>query len=231
MNERTVLVVDDEPNIVRALKPTLDAVGYRVSVADTAQTALATLASEGADVVLLDLGLPDLDGKVVISRIREWSDVPIVVLSARDIENEKIDALDLGADDYINKPFAVGELLARLRAVLRGRDRRFTSQATLQAGELHIDFALRKVMLFEDEVRLTPREYALLLVLARHAGRLVTRKQISTAVWGQDDVDPQFVRVLVGQLRSKIEEEPAKPRLIVTEPNLGYRLMLEEPAE
>lgn len=226
-----VLLVDDEPQLIRALTPALGAAGYDVSVADCGQAALAHLAGEGCDAVILDLGLPDLDGKAVISRIREWSEVPIVVLSARDIEQEKIAALDLGADDFVNKPFAVGELLARLRAAMRGRERRFSARAKFKAGDLEVNFADRRVFLQGDEVRLTPREYDLVRALARYAGRIVTHRQLMAAVWGPDaTVDAQFVRVLVGQVRQKIEEEPAAPRILLTEPGLGYRLMPEDEA-
>lgn len=226
-----ILLVDDEPQLIRALTPALGAAGYEVSVADCGQAALAHMAGEGCDAVILDLGLPDLDGKAVISRIREWSEVPIVVLSARDIEQEKIAALDLGADDFVNKPFAVGELLARLRAAMRGRERRFSARARFKAGDLEINFADRRVFLQGDEVRLTPREYDLVRALARYAGRIVTHRQLMAAVWGPDaTVDAQFVRVLVGQVRQKIEEEPAAPRILLTEPGLGYRLMPEDEA-
>lgn len=226
-----LLVVDDEPQLLRAVTPALLAAGYRVTTAENGAQALALLAGEGCDAVILDLGLPDMDGKEVIQRMREWSEAPIVVLSARDIEHEKIEALDLGADDFVNKPFAIGELMARLRAALRGRDRRFSASAQLFAGELHIDFAARRVALQGDEVRLTPREYDLLRTLARHAGQVVTHRQIMAAVWGPGaKIDAQFVRVLVGQLRQKIEEEPSAPRILTTEPGVGYRLMIEEDA-
>lgn len=226
-----LLVVDDEPQLLRAVTPALLAAGYRVTTAENGAQALALLAGEGCDAVILDLGLPDMDGKEVIQRMREWSEAPIVVLSARDIEHEKIEALDLGADDFVNKPFAIGELMARLRAALRGRDRRFSASAQLFAGELHIDFATRRVALQGDEVRLTPREYDLLRTLARHAGQVVTHRQIMAAVWGPAArIDAQFVRVLVGQLRQKIEEEPSAPRILTTEPGVGYRLMIEEDA-
>lgn len=227
MTHLDVLLVDDEPQLVRALRPALVAGGYNVTVAENGQDALQRMATEGAGVVLLDLGLPDMDGAVVIERIRAWSDVPIVVLSARDNERQKIEALDLGADDYVSKPFAVGELLARLRAVQRGRDRRFDSGAKVSTQGLEIDFAARRVTLYGDEVKLTAREFALLRVLARHVGRVVSRQQIIAAVWGadrEDDVDPQFLRVLVSQLRSKIEEDASTPKLVLTEAGLGYRL-------
>ena len=224
-----VLLVDDEPQLVRALTPALSAAGYEVSVASSGAAALTHLAGEGCDAVILDLGLPDLDGKTVIGRIREWSEVPIVVLSARDIEQEKIAALDLGADDFVNKPFAVGELLARLRAAMRGRERRFAARAQFKAGDLEINFADRRVLIQGQDIRLTVREYDLLRALARYAGRVVTHRQLTAAVWGgQAQVEAQFVRVLVGQLRQKIEEEPASPRIVLTEPGLGYRLIPED---
>jgi two-component system KDP operon response regulator KdpE len=224
-----ILLVDDEPQMIRVLTPVLTTMGYEVSVADTGAGALARLAKDGCDAVILDLGLPDVDGKTVIRQIREWSEVPILVLSARDIEQEKIAALDFGADDFVNKPFAVGEFLARLRATLRGRERRFSSRSRFLAGPLEIDFAARHVMVDGDEVRLTPREYDLLKTLARHAGRVVTHRQLIAAVWGPDtQADAQFVRVLVGQLRQKLEHNPADPRIVLTEPALGYRLIPED---
>ena len=224
-----VLIVDDEPQLVRALMPAVAAAGYGVTVAATGKAALEILATDGCDIVVLDLGLPDMDGKSVISRIREWSNVPIVVLSARDIEEEKVAALDLGADDFINKPFAVGELLARLRAALRGREKRFSDRTRFKAGDLEINFADRKVFLQGGEIRLTPREYDLLYTVARHAGRVVTHRQIMTSIRGVGaPMDPQFVRVLVGQLRQKLESDAASPRILLTEPGLGYRLIPED---
>lgn len=226
---RRLLIVDDEPQILRALTPALQAAGYVVETSASAAEALSVLAAEPCDAILLDLGLPDMDGKEVIARVREWSDAPIIVLSARDVESEKIAALDAGADDYVNKPVAMGELLARLRAAQRGRDRRFSSQARVRAGDLEVDFPQRRVTIQGEQVHLTPREYDLLRVLARHAGRVVTHRQLIAAVWGPGaQVDAQFVRVLVGQLRQKVEAEPASPRLITTEPGLGYRLAAED---
>jgi two-component system KDP operon response regulator KdpE len=223
-----LLLVDDEPQMLRILKPALTAAGYDVSTAIDGQSALARMASDGCDVVVLDLGLPDIDGKQVISRIREWSEVPIVVLSARDLEAEKIEALDLGADDFVNKPFAVGELLARLRAALRGRQYRFDANASFTAGDLEVNFATRRVFVMGEEVRLTPREYDLVRTLARHAGRVLTHRQLVASVWGpESQVDAPFVRVLVAQVRQKIEREPATPRIILTEPGIGYRLATE----
>jgi two-component system KDP operon response regulator KdpE len=220
-----LLIVDDEPQIVRALTPALAAAGFEVSAATGGEQALAALASEPFDVLILDLGLPDIDGKEVILRIREWSDAPIIVLSARDLESEKIAALDLGADDFVNKPVGVGELLARIRAVMRGRERRFVAQPKFRFGALEINFPARRVLIDGEEARLTPREYQLLRILARHAGQVVTHRQIVTAVWGTDsNADAQFARVLVAQLRQKLESDPSNPRLVLTEPGVGYRL-------
>lgn len=226
-----LLVVDDEPQILRALGPALHAAGYGVETAESGAEALSRMAAEPCDVVILDLGLPDMDGKEVIARMREWTEAPILVLSARDLESEKIAALDLGADDFVNKPVGVGELLARIRASLRGRERRFGSHSTLRTGALEVDFAKRRVAVEGEEVRLTPREYDLLRVLARNSGRVVTHKQLIAAIWGPGaQVDAQFVRVLVGQLRQKIEAEPSTPRLVLTEAGIGYRLRAEEGA-
>ncbi|WP_374468994.1 response regulator transcription factor [Phenylobacterium sp.] len=224
-----LLLVDDEPQILRALKPALAAAGYGVEAVESGEAALALMAADPCDAVILDLGLPDMDGKQVIERLREWSDAPVIVLSARDLEDEKIAALDLGADDFVNKPVGVGELLARVRASLRGRERRFAAQAVFRSGDLELDFALRRVRIMGEEVKLTPREYDLLRTLARHAGRVVTHRQVITAVWGAGaQVDTQFVRVLVGQLRQKLEREPSSPRLVLTEPGVGYRLKTED---
>lgn len=229
MRHAHLLLVDDEQQILRALRPALVAAGYEVATAETGGEALSHLAGEACDVVVLDLGLPDMDGKDVISRIREWSEVPILVLSARDLEHEKIAALDQGADDFINKPFGVGELLARIRASLRGRERRFSANAVFRSGDLHVNFATRQVAVLGEEVRLTPREYDLLKTLARYGGRVVTHRQLIAAVWGPTaQVDAQFVRVLVAQLRQKIEEDPSTPRILLTEPGVGYRLTPED---
>lgn len=220
-----MLLVEDEPHIVKSLTPALLAEGYEVTSAERGSDALAALASEGFDVILLDLGLPDMDGKNVIERIREWSEVPILVLSARHNEEEKIAALDLGADDYVNKPFAMGELMARLRAVLRGRDRRFSSRSLFIAGPLAIDFSARAVRVEDETIQVTPREYDLLRTLARHAGRVVTHRQLITAIWkGAETADVQTLRVLVSQLRQKIEEDATRPRVVLTEQGIGYRM-------
>jgi two-component system KDP operon response regulator KdpE len=224
-----LLIVDDEPQIIRALTPALAAAGYQVSSADSGGAALSCLAAEPSDVIILDLGLPDMDGKAVIARVREWSEAPIIVLSARDLEDEKIAALDAGADDFVNKPVGVGELLARIRAALRGRERRFSARADFRSGDLEVNFATRRAEIQGEEVRLTPREYDLVRALARHAGRVVTHKQLMAAVWGPDaPVDAQFVRVLVSQVRQKIEEDPSAPRILLTEPGVGYRFPPED---
>lgn len=229
MERIRLLLVDDEPQIARSLTPALQAAGYAVEVATGGEQALMLFAADPTDVILLDLGLPDMDGKDVIARLREWSEAPIIVLSARDLEAEKVAALDLGADDYVNKPVGVSELLARIRASLRGRERRFASHSRYRTAGLEIDFALRRVTIEGDEVRLTPREYDLLRILARGGGRVITHRQVIMGVWGPAaQVDTQFVRVLVGQLRQKLEAEPSAPTLVLTEPGLGYRLTPEE---
>lgn len=225
MNPVRVLVVDDEPAIHRFMGPALAANGYEALRADTGGQALALAVNRSPDIIVLDLGLPDIDGKDVIRRLREWSDIPIVVLSARDREIEKIEALDLGADDFVNKPFGVGELMARLRAALRHRAHPKSEVSILRIGEVTIDIPRHRVARGEDEIRLTPKEFDLLAFLARHAGKVVTHRQILREVWGPaHETDTQYLRVFVGQLRGKIEQDPANPTLILTEPGVGYRL-------
>lgn len=224
-----VLVVDDEPQIQRFLKPSLIAAGYDVVTAATAAEALKAAATQSPDVILLDLGLPDLDGKEVIERIRQWSKVPIVVLSARDREAEKIAALDLGADDYINKPFGIGELMARLRAALRHADQPTANLPRLKTGDLEIDIAAHSVTRAGIPVKLTPKEFELLAMLARHAGRIVTHRQILTAVWGPAHTqDLQYLRVFIGQLRHKLKVSSQARDPIETEAGIGYRLIAPE---
>jgi two-component system KDP operon response regulator KdpE len=220
-----VLVVDDEPAILRFLKPALVANDYDVATAGTVAEATKRIASDVPDIVVLDLGLPDGDGKDVIKRVREWSDVPIVVLSARDREVEKIDALDCGADDFVNKPFGVGELLARMRTALRHRMQRNAETPVLKVGDIEIDTPRHRVTRGGAEVKLTPKEFELLSFLSRHAGRVLTHRQILTAVWGPAHTeDTQYLRVYIGHLREKIEAKPDDPRVIVTEPGVGYRV-------
>ncbi len=220
-----VLVVDDEPAIHRFLTPALVANDYDVLRAETGADALRRIAADAPDVVVLDLGLPDMDGKDVISRVREWSDVPIVVLSAREREAEKILALDRGADDFINKPFGVGELMARLRAAVRHRMQRSGEAPVVRTGGLEIDIPRHRVTRGGEELKLTPKEFDLLALLARHAGKVVLHKHILHAVWGPaHEHDTQYLRVYVGQLRQKIEQDPAEPAVVLTEPGIGYRL-------
>ena len=191
-----ILVVDDEPAILRFLRPALEANDYEVATAGTVAEAMKPIAGEKPDVVVLDLGLPDGDGKDVIRRVREWSDVPIVVLSAREREAEKIAAFDLGADDYVDKPFGVGELMARLRAALRHRLQRHDETPVLRLGELEIDNVRHRVTRAGEEIKLTRKEHELLSFLARHAGKVVTHRQILTAVWGPAHTeDTQYLRV------------------------------------
>jgi two-component system KDP operon response regulator KdpE len=223
--------VDDEPAILRFLKPALEANDYDLITAGTVAEAIKLIAANAPDIVLLDLGLPDGDGKDVICRAREWSDVPIIVLSAREREAEKIEALDLGADDYVNKPFNVGELLARMRAALRHRMQRNAETPVLRTGTVEIDAVRHRVTRNGAEVKLTPKEFELLSFLARHAGRVLTHRQILIAVWGPAHAeDTQYLRVYIGQLRQKIEEHPDDPRILLTEPGIGYRMTTAEGA-
>lgn len=219
------LIVDDEAAILRFLKPALEANDYDVLATGTVAEAVKQIAAATPDIVLLDLGLPDGDGKDVIQKVREWSDVPIIVLSAREREAEKIEALDKGADDYVNKPFNVGELLARMRTALRHRMQRKAEIPVLRIERLEIDSIRHRVTRAGADVKLTPKEFELLSFLARHAGRIVTHKQILSAVWGPAHVeDTQYLRVYIGQLRQKIEDNPDDPKIILTEPGIGYRI-------
>ena len=232
MSQSTILVVDDEPQIVKALRLSLAAAGHAVLTASSADETLRILRREPVDSMILDLGLPDRDGKAVIAEVRQWSDMPIIVLSARHLEGEKIAALDAGASDYVNKPFSMGELLARLRAALRLRQARgkvlqYRSQGS--TGGLSADFVARQVQVRGKDVHLTPKEFDLLRVLAEHVGQVVTHNQLLSALWGMGERrDSQVLRVLVGQLRQKVEAVPRMPTLILTEPGVGYRLRAEE---
>ena len=223
MSNARILVVDDEPQILRFLQPALEAAGYAVINAGTGREALRLAAAAAPDLIVLDLGLPDMDGKELLPKLRAFSATPVIVLSAREREIEKIAALDLGADDYVEKPFAIGELLARLRVALR-RTRGGEAPGAFEADGLRVDFDRRLVTRSGEPVRLTPREYDLLVILARNAGRVMTHGQLLTAIWGpahRDDV--QYLRVFVGQLRAKIERNPAEPALLRTETGVGYR--------
>ena len=222
MTGARVLLIDDERQIHRFLKPALEAAGYAVEQAETAAEGLRLAASRAPDAVLLDLGLPDQDGHEVLARLRAFSAVPVIILSARDREAEKIAALDAGADDYVEKPFGVGELLARIRAALRHRLAAQGHDGPYAAGVLEIDFERRAVRVEGRAVTLSPREYALLDLLARNAGRVMTHKQLLTAVWGPAHAgDVQYLRVYVGHLRQKLGDAGT---LLATEPGVGYRL-------
>ncbi|MDC7786330.1 response regulator [Rhodoplanes sp. TEM] len=220
-----VLVIEDEVAIRRFLRIALPSGGFAVAEADRGRTGIELAATTAPDLVLLDLGLPDMDGKAVVAAIREWSQVPILVLSVRDAEAEKIAALDAGADDYVTKPFATGELMARLRALLRSRRAGAGDSPVLQAGRLRIDLARRVVTVAGAEVKLTRKEFDVLALLARHAGRLVTHKQLLTAVWGPAHVqDTHYLRIAIGHIRDKLGDDAGAPEFVVTEPGVGYRL-------
>ena len=221
----TILVIDDETQIHRFLSPALDAAGFDPKRADSGQEGLRAIALWNPEAVVLDLGLPDMDGKDVLVRAREFYQGPILILSARDREAEKIEALDLGANDYVEKPFGVGELLARLRAALRLKAGTDQPHGPITVGDLVIDLERRLVTRAGEQVRLTPKEYDVLAQLARAAGKVLTHKDLLTAVWGAAHAtDTQYLRVVVGQLRQKLEPDPAQPRWISTEPGVGYRL-------
>ncbi|HET9317842.1 MAG TPA: response regulator [Vicinamibacteria bacterium] len=224
-----VLIVDDEPQVRRFLRASLPTQGYRLLEAETGADALREASTRGPDAVLLDLGLPDLDGVEVTRRIREWSAVPIVVLSARGQESDKIEALDAGADDYLTKPFGIGELLARLRVALRHANRTAGSEEPVfEHGDLRVDLATQRVFSRGQEVRLTRTEYRLLALLVKHAGKVLTHRQLLKDVWGPGSVnESHYLRVYMGQLRHKLEEDPARPRHLVTEIGVGYRLKVD----
>ncbi len=225
-----VLVVEDERPIRSFLRASLHDQAYRVCEVETGAAALARAAEAPPDLVILDLGLPDLDGLEVLDRLREWSHAPVIVLSARGRERDKIAALDRGADDYLTKPFGVGELLARLRVALRNRARAAAGGEAPRfvVGDLELDLAARRVSLAGQPVHLTPIEYRLLTTLARHAGKVLTHSMLLREVWGPGQADdPRYVRVFVANLRRKLEADPARPRYILTEQGVGYRLVDE----
>jgi two-component system, OmpR family, KDP operon response regulator KdpE len=231
-----ILIIEDEPEIRRFLRASLAAHEFAVQEAVTGREGLLHASSQPPDVVLLDLGLPDISGFEVIAQLRGWSTMPIVVLSARGQEADKIAALDAGADDYLTKPFGVGELLARLRVALRHRLRRddATAPSEFSAGDLHLDLARRQVLVAGQEVHLTPTEYRLLTTLVQHAGKVLTHRQLLKEVWGPDCThETHYLRVYVNQLRQKLGDDAAQPNLILTEPGVGYRLQegREPPAE
>jgi two-component system KDP operon response regulator KdpE len=219
-----VLVIDDEVQIRRLLRVTLEANGYRVLDAATGSDGIVEAAQRKPDAVVLDLGLPDLDGLTVLKRLREWSRVPVLVLTVRDADDEKVAALDSGADDYVTKPFSTAELLARLRVALRHAQPQ-PENAVFRSGDLEVDLSSRRIAVRGKEVKLTPTEYSFLRLLVRNAGRVVTQRQILTEVWGPNAVEQtHYLRVYAAHLREKLEADPARPELILTEPGVGYRL-------
>lgn len=230
MNEAlpSVLLIEDEPQMRRFLRASLGGNGYQVFEAETGAEGLQQAAARKPDLILLDLGLPDHDGLVVTKRLREWAKTPIIVISARGKEEDKIGALDAGADDYLTKPFGVGELLARLRVALRHAARSDAGATYFTMGHVKVDLVTRQVLVGEAEVYLTPIQYKLLATLIKHAERVVTHRQLLTEVWGPGSSEQtQYLRVYMGQLRHKLEQNPSRPRYLITEPGVGYRLRTE----
>lgn len=227
--EATILLIEDEPEIRRFLRTTLPVHGFRLYEAPTGRDGLTEAQARNPDLILLDLGLPDLEGSEVIRQVREWTATPIIVLSARDQEQVKVAALDLGADDYITKPFGVNELLARIRTALRHATRSSEStESVFVVGDLKVDLTRRQVFVSEKEVHLTPIEYKLLTTLIRYAGKVMTHRQLLKEVWGPLHVEEgHYLRVYMRQLRNKLEKKPAHPRYLVTELGVGYRLRAE----
>ena len=221
-----LLVIEDEPAILRFLRSSLGEGGWNILEAPTGQVGLSLAASKKPDVILLDLGLPDQDGLQVLKSLRQWTSAPIIIISARGQEKDKIAGLDAGADDYLTKPFGIAELKARLRVAMRHIERNPSDTPPLyEHGTLKVDLVAHRVWVSEKEVRLTPLQYDLLAVLIRNAGRVVSQKQLIKLVWGEDrDVTPEAVRIFVHQLRHKIEPDPVRPRSLKTEPGVGYRL-------
>ena len=227
MPDPIVVLIEDEPQIRRFLRATLTGQGYRLFEAATGADGLVEVGSRQPDVIIIDLGLPDMDGVDVIRRLREWTAVPIIVLSARGQERDKVTALDAGADDYVSKPFGASELVARIRVALRhaASASHEADEAAFKVGELQVDRLRRHVSLGGTEVRLTPTEYKLLTTLIRHAGKVVTHQQLLREVWGPAHTDQaHYVRIYMAHLRHKLEAEPARPRYLLTEPGVGYRL-------
>jgi two-component system, OmpR family, KDP operon response regulator KdpE len=219
-----VLVIDDEPQILRALRRSLEAQDYEVATAEGAEEGLALAAARTPNLVVLDLGLPDLDGTEVIRRLRSWTDVPVIVLSVREGRSDKIEALDAGADDFVTKPFDVEELLARMRAALRRTEADLTSEAELRYGDLQVDLARRLVRIDNDLVHLTPNEYGLLEAMVTNPGKLLTHQWLLRKVWGRGyGNESHYLHVYVRQLRQKLGDDAAMPRFIITEPGVGYR--------
>jgi two-component system, OmpR family, KDP operon response regulator KdpE len=223
-----VLVIDDEPQIRRFLRAGFELNDFTVLEADTAKQGLRTATLRPVDLIVVDLNLPDLDGSAIVERIRSWSAVPIIVLSVRSSEDEKVRLLEQGADDYVVKPFGMAELLARVRAALRRQNRGATGEPVVKIGDLAIDLATRAVMLNGERVTLSPKEYRVLQVLAQHAGNVVTHQHLLREVWGIRHMqDAHYLRIFVRKLRQKIEKDPTQPRILMTELGVGYRLAAE----
>ena len=222
----TLLVIEDEPAILRFLRSSLEETGWDIIEATTGRLGLQLAASKKPDVILLDLGLPDQDGITVLKALRQWTSAPIIIISARDQENDKIKGLDAGADDYLTKPFGIAELKARLRVALRHAERGPSDSPPLYEHEgLRVDLVGRHVSVRNKEIHLSPLQYDLLAVLVRNAGRVVSQKQLMKEVWGENrEVTPEAIRIFVHQLRHKIEPDPVRPRSLKTEPGVGYRL-------
>ena len=229
-NAPHILVIDDEPQILRAIRAILTEKQFKVTTAGRGEEGLTLAASHQPDIVILDLGLPDMDGVEVCSRLREWTDCPIIILSVRDRERDKVAALDAGADDYLTKPFGIEELLARVRVALRHSTNTQGAQGrVVKAGPLTIDLAWHIVKRGEQEIKLTGTEYKLLFYLAANTGRVLTHQSILTKVWGPADADhTEYLRVYVRQLRKKLEVDPERPQYILTEPGIGYRFIADE---
>lgn len=221
------LVIDDEPQIRRLLTITLEAGGYCVTTANNGQEGLVLAAQHRPEVILLDLGLPDVSGLEVLKRLREWTQTPVIILTVQDSESDKIAALDSGADDYVTKPFNTGELLARLRAARRHADKSRTEELVFQSGDLVVDLVARRVTRKGQPVKLTATEYALLRLFFQHAGKVLTHRQILREVWGPGHEEhTHYLRVYLAHLREKLEKNPSAPTLLVTESGVGYRLMV-----
>jgi len=219
-----ILIVDDEPAIISSLVPALEAQGHETIAAANAAGALAAAEASEFDVVLLDLGLPDADGIEIIGKLKEYSEPTVIILSARHLEEEKVRALDEGADDYVNKPFGIEELLARVRAAGRRKASSFGKEEEFVSRELTVNFVRREVQLLGEEIKLSPKEFALLELLCRHAGQVVTHRKLLIAGWNDPHADSQYLRSYVGLLRQKLEYDSAEPQLVLTEPGVGYRL-------
>jgi two-component system KDP operon response regulator KdpE len=227
--EASVLVVDDEPQIRKFLRLGLEGHGYAVLEARSADSALRLAVAEQPDLVVLDLGLPDRDGFEVLRELREWSQVPVLILSVRSREGEKVRAFELGADDYVVKPFGMAELLARINAALRRRSERRSPEPVFRVGGLEVDLALRIVRVDEVDVKLSPKQYRLLQILVSNAGKVITHRQLLSDVWGAAHAeDIQYLRVFIRKLRSRLEADPARPRYLITELGVGYRLRTPE---